>query len=65
MTDAFGLTDVALWSLILGFIAPLVIAFVARPQMVAWVKILIQVVFCLLSAHEFFDNNNNNKNLSK
>ena len=48
MTDAFGLTDVALWSLILGFVAPIVVAFAARPTMKPWAKIGIQIVFSLV-----------------
>ena len=48
MTDVFGLSDIALWSIIIGFVAPLVIAFVARPTLKPWAKIGIQVVFCLI-----------------
>ena len=48
MTDAFGLSDIALWSIIIGFVAPLVVAFVARPALDPWAKIAIQVAFCLV-----------------
>ena len=48
MTDAFGLSDIALWNIIIGFIAPLVVALVARPALNPWAKIAIQVAFCLV-----------------
>lgn len=48
METTFGLSDIALWMVFLGFIAPIVIAFVSRPTLKPWVKIVIQVVFCVI-----------------
>ena len=50
MEQAFTLTDVQLWSIILGFLSPLIVAWAARPEMRPIFKILIQVVFSIVVA---------------
>ena len=42
-----GFSDIALWNIILGFLGPIIIAFVARPTMAPITKIIIQVLFSI------------------
>lgn len=46
--EPFGLTDLALYNIILGFLAPVVIALIARPAMSPIAKIIIQVMFSIV-----------------
>jgi len=50
MTDAFGLSDIALWAIIVGFATPLVVAVATRPNMKPAIKVLIQIVFVVIVA---------------
>ena len=47
MTEAFGLSDIALWNIILGFVTPLVVSIATKPHMKPASKIAIQFGFAI------------------
>lgn len=44
-----NMTDAAMWALIVGFLSPLVIAVVQRPEWKDWARALVTFVYCLIA----------------